>query len=80
MGIAQEASAEAGPTAPKPSGKNFSGDILKIEISGPGRSHFSILDVPGVFQSLTQDLTKEEKEGVTRMVSWFMTPKQSVIM
>lgn len=42
---------------PKPgeeytSGDRFSDDVLKIELCGPGRSHFSVVDVPGLFQSI----------------------------
>lgn len=41
---------------PKPgegytAGPRFSDDVLKIELCGPGRSHFSVVDVPGLFQS-----------------------------
>ena len=60
--------------------RNFSGDVFKVELSGPDRSYFSILDVPGVFQSLTKGLTEQEKSGVTDMVAAYMKPKQSVIM
>ena len=60
--------------------QNFSNDILKIEISGPTRSYFSIIDVPGVFQSLTKDLTEPEKTGVKDMVASYMIRKQSVIV
>lgn len=60
--------------------QNFSDDVLKIEISGPDRSHFSILDVPGVFQSLTKNLTEKDKTGVNSMVSGYMASLQSVIM
>lgn len=60
--------------------RNFSDDVLKIEISGPDRSHFSILDVPGVFQSLTKNLTDNEKTGVKSMVESYMESKQSIIM
>lgn len=42
---------------PKPgegytSGEHFSDDVLKIELCGPSRSHFSVVDVPGLFQSM----------------------------
>lgn len=42
---------------PKPgkgytSGERFSDDVLKIELCGPSRSHFSVVDVPGLFQSI----------------------------
>lgn len=60
--------------------QHFSSDVLKVEISGPTRSHFSILDLPGVFQSLTKDLTVQEKDGVRKLVSEHMQSKQSVIV
>lgn len=60
--------------------QNFSRDVLKVEISGPNRSYFSILDVPGVFQSATHDITREERDGVREMVASYMAPEQSVIM
>ena len=59
---------------------SFSDDVLKVEISGPDRSHFSILDVPGIFHSLTRGLTEKDKKGVDKMVKAYMKSKQSVIM
>ncbi len=60
--------------------RNFSDHELKIVISGPNRSHFSILDVPGIFQSLTRRMTEDDRNGVKAMVSWYMKPRQSIIM
>ena len=59
---------------------NFSSDVLRIELSGPKRSHFSILDVPGVFQSRTKDVTAQEMEGVKGLVSAEMRRRQSIIV
>ena len=59
---------------------NFSSDVLRIELSGPNRSHFSILDVPGVFQSRTKDVTAREMEGVKTLVSAEMRRKQSLVV
>ncbi|KAL9609552.1 MAG: hypothetical protein Q9167_005683 [Letrouitia subvulpina] len=59
---------------------NFSKDVLKVEISGPDRSYFSILDVPGIFQSVTHDITTKEKDDVREMVTSYMAPEQSVII
>ena len=78
MGITRSGKVEVG--SQSIGGRNFSQDVLKIEISGPDRSYFSILDVPGVFQSLTKGLTEEEKVGVRKMVASYMAPRQSVIM
>ena len=60
--------------------KHFSNDVLKVEVSGPNRSYFSIVDVPGIFQSLTKDLTEIEKMGVKNMAHSYMSNNQSVIM
>jgi hypothetical protein len=30
----------------------FGDDVLKIELCGPDRPHFSVVDVPGLFQSM----------------------------
>ncbi|KAI4251147.1 MAG: hypothetical protein LQ352_005034 [Teloschistes flavicans] len=60
--------------------RNFSRDVLKVEISGPNRSYFSILDVPGVFQSRTQELTKKDRSTVKDMVGAYMLPKESIII
>ena len=59
---------------------NFSSDVLRIELSGPNRSHFSILDVPGVFQSRTKDVTLEEMKGVKALVSAEMRRGQSIVV
>ncbi|KAL8939654.1 MAG: hypothetical protein Q9216_003230 [Gyalolechia sp. 2 TL-2023] len=61
-------------------GRRFASDILKVELSGPYRSHFSILDVPGVFQFATEGVTEIEKDGVRNMVASYMKPQQSVII
>ena len=81
MGISPSTSLKDDPTVHDQSAlRNFSDDVLKIEISGPDRSYFSILDVPGVFQSITNNLTQKDKSGVEGMVSSYMASKQSIIM
>ena len=59
---------------------NFSEDILKIEIQGPKRSHFAILDLPGNFQSLTGALVEDDMKLVRRMVLQHMRSDQSIIV
>ena len=85
MGILRPSSPDQndvnGATKPKDNCKqNFSNDVLKVEISGANRSYFSILDLPGIFQSLTKDLTEVEKSGVRNLSAGYMKSKQSVIM
>lgn len=60
--------------------KNFSSDVLRIELHGPTRSHFGILDVPGIFHAVTDTVTKEDMERVTAMVKSHMQRPENVIM
>jgi len=60
--------------------KNFASEVLKIELSGPNRSHFGILDVPGVFSAKTRGISAEEMSGVTEMVASYMKKPENVIM
>lgn len=82
MGISEGPASELGSNAlhKGDEAKHFSSDVLRVEISGPNRSYFSIIDLPGVFQSLTKNLTVKEKKGVRDLVSSHMIPKQSVIV
>ena len=79
MGISRTAFEDADSTRQLGT-RYFSSDVLKIELSGPNRSYFSILDLPGVFHATTQGLTKEEKDAVKTMVDSYMTPTESVIV
>jgi hypothetical protein len=59
---------------------NFSSNVLRIELHGPTRSHFGILDVPGVFHAVTDTVTEEEMDRVTAMVTSHMTKPENIIM
>ncbi|OBT75242.1 hypothetical protein VF21_05671 [Pseudogymnoascus sp. 05NY08] len=60
--------------------KNFSSKVLKIELSGPSRSHFGILDVPGVFSAKKTGITEQEMKGVTKLVTSYMEKKENIII
>jgi hypothetical protein len=60
--------------------KNFSSQVLKIELSGPTRSHFGILDVPGIFSVPLYGTTAQEMAGVTKMVTSYMKKSENIIM
>lgn len=38
----------------EPGKRTFSDDVLKIEICGPDQQHLSVVDVPGIFRSITE--------------------------
>jgi hypothetical protein len=62
--------------------KQFSSMVLKIEISGPDRSHFGILDIPGLYSNPRNNtsLARQEMLGVRRMVTSYMEKKENIIM
>jgi hypothetical protein len=66
-------------TAPS-NARQFSQDVLKIEISGAKRTHFSIVDVPGLFHSPTKEQTIEDRELVEQTVAHYMAQPQSVLV
>ncbi|KAL5345943.1 hypothetical protein ACLOAV_008973 [Pseudogymnoascus australis] len=79
--ILEQASKYMGITGKRGTKKsNFSSDILRIELHGPTRSHFGILDVPGIFHALTETVTDEDMERVTAMVTSHMKKPENVIM
>lgn len=49
-------------------GKTFSRDLLRIEITGPDRSHLTIVDLPGLIHSSTNPQADDEVGLVTDVV------------
>lgn len=49
-------------------GKTFSNDLLRIEITGPDRPHLTIVDLPGLIQSPTNNLTVEDVDLIQDIV------------
>ncbi|KAL1638192.1 hypothetical protein SLS58_008932 [Diplodia intermedia] len=61
--------------------KTFASDVLSIEVAGPEQSHLTIIDVPGIFQRVTKDVTtKEDKDFVKAMVFDYMKNPRSVML
>ncbi|KAL1969323.1 hypothetical protein VTN77DRAFT_9515 [Rasamsonia byssochlamydoides] len=60
--------------------KRFSGDVLKIELSGPEQLHLSVVDVPGLFHNPTKYQTKEDLEIVRELISNYMKNQRSIIL
>ncbi|TQW07602.1 dynamin gtpase [Cordyceps javanica] len=59
--------------------KNFAVEVLKIEVSGPSRSHFSILDIPGIF-AYDYNVCDGEMDGVRNMVIEYMKQPESIVI
>ena len=58
----------------------FSDDLLRIEISGPDHTHFSVVDLPGLFQSATNYQTDEDAEMVEALVKRYMGDTRTIIL
>ena len=49
-------------------GKTFSKDLLRIEITGPERSHLTIVDLPGLIHSPTKSQTDDDVKLIKSVV------------
>lgn len=59
----------------------FSDDILKIEISGPGKDYLTVIDVPGIFRNVTEgSTTKEDMDLVKSMVTSYIENTRTIIL
>ncbi|KAJ4256674.1 hypothetical protein NW762_008770 [Fusarium torreyae] len=59
--------------------KNFVAEVLKIELSGPNRSYFSILDLPGTFQNAST-VNETDQAKVESMVKEYMNNEDNVVI
>lgn len=59
--------------------KKFATEVLKIEISGPNRSYFSILDIPGVINN-TLRVEHSEMAGIKDLVTQYMEQDGNIVM
>ncbi|OAA81280.1 vacuolar sorting protein VPS1 [Akanthomyces lecanii RCEF 1005] len=59
--------------------KNFAVEVLKIEVSGPNRSCFSILDIPGIFVN-DYNVCDGEMDDVRDMVVEYMKQPESIVI
>ncbi|KAI8170631.1 hypothetical protein K4K49_001105 [Colletotrichum sp. SAR 10_70] len=59
--------------------KNFATQVLRIELSGPSRSHFSILDVPGLISN-AHAVNKYEMEAVNKMIDDYMRQPANIVI
>lgn len=59
--------------------KNFVAEVLKVELSGPQRSYFSILDLPGTFQNAST-VNETDQAKVENMVKEYMNNEDNIVM
>lgn len=54
--------------------------VLRIELAGPHRSNFAILDIPGTFSNAINNVKKHEIAGVKALATSYMRGKENMIM
>ncbi|KAF5528590.1 Dynamin-A [Colletotrichum aenigma] len=59
--------------------KNFATQVLRIELSGPSRSHFSILDVPGLISNAVA-VNEYEMKAVNKMIDDYMKQPANIVI
>ncbi|KAH7304159.1 P-loop containing nucleoside triphosphate hydrolase protein [Stachybotrys elegans] len=59
--------------------KNFAAEVLKVEITGPNCSEFSILDIPGLFTN-SASVKEGEMNAVTEMVEQYMRKRTNIVI
>ncbi|KAK7432367.1 hypothetical protein QQZ08_000929 [Neonectria magnoliae] len=58
---------------------NFAAELLKVELSGPNRPYFSILDLPGHFNS-TYDVNKSDQAIIEDMIVKYMQKTENTVI
>lgn len=65
----------------EPSGTgDFYEDILRIELTGPGQPHLTMVDLPGLFRSGNKEQSNDDVGIVRGMVERYMARPRSIIL
>jgi GTP-binding protein EngB required for normal cell division len=75
--LMEKAGAKMGIT---PQGKAFSRDVLRIEVSGPDRPQLTIIDLPGLIHSETEDQSEADVDLIKDVVQQYMQESRSIIL
>ena len=62
-----------------PDKKNFVPDVVKIELKGPNRSPFNILDLPGLVSNDT-DINETEEAGPEALAMQYISRPENIVM
>ena len=61
-------------------GRDFSKDVLRLEIEGPGMYPLTLVDLPGLFQVNTDDQSLQGKDTVDQLVGSYLRQENSIIL
>jgi hypothetical protein len=73
MGI----SADNGNDTPR---RAFSRDVLSIEIDGPTRPHLTLVDLPGLISSATNEATEADVETVAQITEHYISQSRTICL
>ncbi|KAH7318218.1 P-loop containing nucleoside triphosphate hydrolase protein [Stachybotrys elegans] len=59
--------------------RNFVSNVLNVEMAGPDKQPFSIIDLPGIFAS-SSTVKEKELEGVRNLAIGYMSQPQNIIV
>ncbi|KAI0969344.1 vacuolar sorting protein VPS1 [Xylaria arbuscula] len=62
-----------------PDKKNFATQVLRVELSGPGRSYFSIMDLPGLFVN-PDSVNEGEMHGIKSMIVEYLKQPENFVI
>ncbi|KAI0526190.1 vacuolar sorting protein VPS1 [Xylaria bambusicola] len=62
-----------------PDKKNFATQVLRVELSGPARSYFSIVDIPGLFVN-PNTVNEGEMHGIQSMIIEYMKKPENLVI
>ena len=60
--------------------KAFSDDVLRVEISGPGQSHLTLVDLPGLIHAENRQQSARDVKLVSSLVRTYMANTRSIIL
>ncbi|CAI7566369.1 unnamed protein product [Penicillium palitans] len=63
-----------------PSSTGFSDDVLKVEISGPDKPELTLVDLPGLYYSSSNEQNEQGMEIVQRLTEKYMKSSRSIIL
>ncbi|KAF4334246.1 Mx2 (GTPase) [Fusarium beomiforme] len=61
-------------------GGEFFQDTLRIELTGPGKPHLTMVDLPGLFKSGNKEQSADDASIVRGMVERYMVRERSIIL
>ncbi|PNS21774.1 Interferon-induced GTP-binding protein Mx2 [Sphaceloma murrayae] len=60
--------------------KNFSNDILRVELQGPQQPHLTLVDLPGLYRAGNKEQSAGESRVVRKLVRSYMKKPRSIIL